>query len=248
MTFNHSKQQGYHNRFSKQQVQHQGRTFPQKEGGHTVNTISPTNHQQDASSDHMYNEMMHDIPDQNMLRAHSLPQQSEDSKTKKYMAIKSHGKNTAIEVAPDLTMKEWYTIKIEGAAKINDQSKAYDWKNKISIQMTKTELPLVIGVLLGYLPEVEFKNHGDSNKGVAIQNQGKNFYFKIMELSGKCGKPRLHVCPVPVVEAHLMGMLGLTEYVKNFEGMTTDAALSAIKVMCIQLYKNDAYPKVTQKK
>jgi hypothetical protein len=159
---------------------------------------------------------------------------------KRFMNIKSHGTKTAIEVAPDETTKEWQTIRLEAAGKVSPSGKEYDWKSKISVQLTKQELPVVIGVLLGYLPSAEYGNHGDKNKGFSIENQGKNFFFKVLE--GATNK--MMVVPVPIVEAHLMGMLALSQYVKNFEGVSCEAGIIAIKTMCSHMIKNDAYPKV----
>ena len=165
-------------------------------------------------------------------------QPSEDEAKKKYKSIKSHGKQYAIEISADTTQKEWSTIRIEAAAKLNNGTKAYDWNNKISVQMTKQELPVVIGTLLGYLPGCEYSQHGDTNKGFSIQNQQKTFYFKVFEGNSK----RYMHCPVPIVEAHLMGMLALAEHTRNFEGVGSEAALTAIKTMCVQMYKHSAYP------
>jgi len=160
---------------------------------------------------------------------------------KRFLNIKSHGTKTAIEVAPDVTTKEWQTIRLEAAGKVSPSGKEYDWKSKISVQLTKQELPVVIGVLLGYLPSAEYGNHGgDKNKGFSIENQGKNFFFKVLE--GATSK--MMVCPVPIVEAHLMGMLALSQYVKNFEGMSCEAGIIAIRTMCSHMVKGDAYPKV----
>jgi hypothetical protein len=53
-------------------------------------------------------------------------------------------------------------------------------------------------------------------------------------------------CPVPFVEAHLAGMVALSQYAKNFEGMSTDAALEAIKVMSSHMVKNVAFPQARQ--
>jgi hypothetical protein len=161
---------------------------------------------------------------------------------KSYMNVKSHGTKTAIEVAPDETTKEWHTIRLEAAGKVSPNGKEYDWKSKISVQLTKQELPVVIGVMLGYLPSAEYGNHGDKNKGFSIENQSKNYFFKVLEGASS----RLFVCPVPIVEAHLMGMLALSQYVKNFEGMSCEAGIIAIRTMCSQMIKSDAFPKVRQ--
>ncbi|MDC8832962.1 hypothetical protein [Alteromonas gilva] len=165
-------------------------------------------------------------------------QAAETGAKKKFKSIKSHGKQYAIEVSADVTQKKWHTVRFEAAAKLNNGTKAYDWKNKIGVQLTKQELPVVIGTLLGYLPGCEYSQHGDTNKGFSIQNQHKNFYFKVFEASTN----RFMNCPVPIEEAHLMGMLVLAEHTRNFEGVSSDAALTAIKNMCLQMYKHSAFP------
>lgn len=152
----------------------------------------------------------------------------------KYMSVKSHGAKTAIGFEPDQTRSGWDTARIEAAAKLNPNSKAFDWENKITIQLTKSELPIVISVLLGYKKECKFQNHGESNKWFEIINQGSNFFVKVGDVLNK----KLIVCPVPIVEAHLMGLLGLSQHTKNFDGLTSDAALSAIKVLASHLNKN----------
>lgn len=171
------------------------------------------------------------------------PQQSsQGDEPKRYMNIKSHGKSNAIEFAPDNTQKGWDTLRIEAAPKLGGNTKAYDWANKVSVQITKTELPIVVAVLLGFLPSCEFGNHGDTAKWFSIENQGKAFYIKVGQASDK----RMLPCPVPFVEAHLAGMVALSQYAKNFEGMTTDAALEAIKVMSSHMVKNEAFPQARQ--
>lgn len=177
---------------------------------------------------------------QSMQAGHSFEQKHSNAQEspKKYLTIKSHGTKAAIAVAKTETINKWGTIIIEAAEKLNGNTKAFNWEQKIIVQVTQTELPVVIGALLGYLPAIEYRNHGDTNKGVVIENQGSNYFFKIFEASSK----RLIVCPVPIVEAHLMGMLALSQYVKNFEEITSDSALSAIKTMCSHMVKNNAYP------
>lgn len=145
--------------------------------------------------------------------------------------IKSHGKKSAVEIAPDVTASGWHTLRLESALK-HIEGNTYDWEKKVSIQITKTELPVVIGTLLGFYRECEYKNHGDdTDKWFSLCNQGKNFFFRVGLTKGKMLMPT----PVPFVEAHLMGMLGLSQYIKNFEGISADAALDAIKTMCAHM-------------
>lgn len=56
--------------------------------------------------------------------------------------------------------------------------KAYDWKQKIRIQLTKAELPVVAAVLLGARKKCEFKNHGQNNdKGFTMERQDRGKVF-----------------------------------------------------------------------
>lgn len=185
-------------------------------------------------------------PQQQNMRNNAPPannqQSAQNDEPKRYMNIKSHGKSNAIEFAPDNTQKGWDTLRIEAAPKLGGNTKAYDWANKVSVQVTKTELPIVVAVLLGFLPSCEFGNHGDTAKWFSIENQGKSFYIKVGQASDK----RMLPCPVPYVEAHLAGMVALSQYAKNFEGMSTDAALEAIKVMSSHMVKNVAFPQARQ--
>lgn len=74
------------------------------------------------------------------------------------------------------------TINIEAAAAKNmDEPRRgpapkgaslFDWDNKLIIQVSESELPVVAAVLLGKLPGCEFKHHGPAkDKGFSIQRQ-----------------------------------------------------------------------------
>jgi hypothetical protein len=51
----------------------------------------------------------------------------------------------------------------------------------------------------------------------------------------------MNVTPVPIVDAYQFGTLALTQYVKNFPGMTPEAALQIIGRMSYQLSQSGAY-------
>jgi hypothetical protein len=194
--------------------------------------VSPQPRNQD-NKQHGNTSQMHNMNNQSN---NAPPTNIADSGIKReFKNIKSHGKQNAVEVAPDITTGGWHTLRLEGAQK-HGNANTYDWKNKVAIQVTKTELPVVIGTLLGYYRQCEYKNHGaGTDKWFSLTNQGSNFFFRIGQTTGGILMPT----PVPVVEAHLMGMLGLSQYIKNFEGMSADAALDAIKTMCAHMTRNN---------
>ena len=54
----------------------------------------------------------------------------------------------------------------------------FDWQNKVRIQLTRQELPIVAAVVLGYRSACEFKNHGAGNdKGFSMERQGGGRVF-----------------------------------------------------------------------
>lgn len=164
-------------------------------------------------------------------------QQKDEAKN--FLQVKTHGGKAAFEFSIDKTKDGWSTIRLEGASKLNNNTKMYDWKNKITIQITRNELPVIAAVLLGFLPSCEFGNHGPTNKGFALVNQGKNFFFKIFEPGEN---KRMYVCPVPLVEANLMGTLALAQHTQNFPSLSSDSALTAIRSLASQMIKSGAAP------
>lgn len=70
------------------------------------------------------------------------------------------------------------TLMVEAASAL--RPKVYDWKNKVSVQITMQELPVITGVFLGVIEKCEFKNHGDANnKGFSFENQGKTLFCRV---------------------------------------------------------------------
>jgi len=84
------------------------------------------------------------------------------------------------------------TIRLEAAKAIGERK--YDWSSKISIQLTRDELPCVAAVFLGILPETDGRNHGvgdQQGKGFEIQHQGNKLFVKVFA-------PQKPPCAVPV--------------------------------------------------
>lgn len=196
---------------------------------------SPAERNASFEDNHLYNQ--HAVRGQFDHNGAQITQKSNNNNNQKndssdadreYFSIKSHGGKAAVEVAVDNTKENWNTIRLEAAAKQNGQSKAYNWHEKVSIQITKAELPIVIATLLGLLPMCEFKNHGgDANKWFYIENQRDKYFFRVGQASTK----QALAAPVPVPEALMMGHTALMQYCKNFKGLSCDAALESIKTM-----------------
>jgi len=101
-----------------------------------------------------------------------------------YQGHKIYGAKAALYFGCDVTRSGRHTLRLEGA--ISTAPKQFNWDNKIAVQMTQAELPMVAAVLFGFLKECEFKNHGASNnKGFKLQLQeksnGKSLFVNVME-------------------------------------------------------------------
>lgn len=92
------------------------------------------------------------------------------------MSVHVYGGKAALCFEADMTKGKVPTIALDAA--MSTGPRQYDWGNKIRLQMTRAELPVVTAVLIGALPACEFKNHGhDNSKGFSMerQNGGKVF-------------------------------------------------------------------------
>ncbi|HYQ90606.1 MAG TPA: hypothetical protein VES89_00660, partial [Candidatus Competibacteraceae bacterium] len=85
---------------------------------------------------------------------------------------------------------------------------AFDWAHKIRLQLTRTELPVVLGVFLHLLPCGEFKYHGEhKDKGFSVANQGDSFLVRVF---AKEQPPR--VVPIGPEDAVRVAALLMRQY------------------------------------
>ncbi len=150
--------------------------------------------------------------------------------------VKSFGTKSAFTFVETISRQGTHTINVESAKKI-DGSRAFDWKKKIILQVTNTELPILATVLLGLLPNARFDSHGDQNKWLEVINQNKNFFLK----SGGTNLG-MNVAPLPITEAYMAGLLVLGQLSKNFD-TSSEATFSVLRRMAIQLNDSSGYNK-----
>lgn len=80
----------------------------------------------------------------------------------------------------DETRQHEPTLRLEAAPATG--AKLYDWKQKISLQLTREELPWVAATVLGLTPHCEFKNHGpENNKGFRLEHQGSHLFVRVFQ-------------------------------------------------------------------
>ncbi|MCF4010648.1 hypothetical protein [Rheinheimera sp. UJ63] len=161
-----------------------------------------------------------------------------------FLQLNTFGKKCAFQVETSQTKGGWMSVNIESAERENPNdpnNKRYLWTNKTVLQMTKTELPIFAAVMLGFLPSARFDNH--DSKFLEVINQGQNFFMK----SGGGQGRSLHVAPVPTIEAYMYGTLALTQYCRNFNGLTTETGLQIITKLAAQLSDCGGYKQAQQR-
>lgn len=202
------------------------------------------NHNYNMQHDHQH--FGHDMqPAGNAFQAEPNKPVKTFSRPSWHMQLVTYGARSAFQMETSQSKDGWMTVTVESASKEDPSNPAnlrYLWKNKNILQIGRNELPLFIGVFLGLLPGVRFDNHGDDLKFLEIINQDKHFFIKC----GGKGLP-LHVAPIPLVEAYMYGTLGLAQYTRNFEGLSTEASLQIITRLCGQLYANGAFKQPEQR-
>lgn len=113
------------------------------------------------------------------------------------------------------------TINIEMAP---GENRHYDWDNKVTVQVTLTELPSVCAAFLGLIPATQHKFHGDErNKGYEIVNHGDD---RKMSLFSPVGRRFFNFTPQ---EAFFISEFCLDALKKNFDDISKTDLMNLLK-------------------
>lgn len=106
----------------------------------------------------------------------STPRVAEEDR----LSVHVYGGKAALCFEADKTKAGFDTVALDAAA--SSGPRQYNWGNKVRIQLTRGELPVVAAVLIGALPSCEFKSHGpNKDKGFSIERQaGGKVFIKVM--------------------------------------------------------------------
>lgn len=136
-----------------------------------------------------------------------------------------YGSKAALCFNCDETKGKTPTISLDAATLISPKN--YDWKNKIRIQLTKQELPVVAAVMLGVKQKCEFKNHGkDNDKGFSMERQEGGKLFVSVFAKG------LPVKAVPVFQPDLLWVSALfvSQIQKGCDGLDTSGVIAIVRI------------------
>ena len=113
------------------------------------------------------------------------------------------------------------TVMFETAKK----ESTYDWKNKRCVMLTQGEVPLVLGVFLGYLSKVDIVGHGKKQeKWMTIEDQKHQIYVKT---TFRGESPRGVPVP-PATAAPVIAML-MKQFQANYPYLSEDALLLIVR-------------------
>lgn len=120
--------------------------------------------------------------------------------------------------------KDAYTVNIEAARKIPDTDH-YDWANKLTIQLTRRELPECLSVLAGYRQSCEFGFHGiGRNKRYSLEAQTDGILYKAQ--SPEHGQ---FAVPITLSDRFEVSALMMSQLQRNFGGLSSDILLELLK-------------------
>lgn len=148
------------------------------------------------------------------------PPASEDAE-KKYFQVHVYGKAAAACFSADTKRNSTtQTIRIEAAE--SNGTRVYDWENKIAVQLSVKELPLLLGVLMNWLPAYKAEGHGEKNdKGFSIERQEGKFFLSMFAKGQKA-----RAVPIPPGDAYCITSLLLRQMVANDPHLTSAEVLN----------------------
>ena len=104
------------------------------------------------------------------------------------------------------------TVRIEAAIALKERQ--YDWKDKISIQLSHQEMMGVFSVLMGWIPIYEGKGHGPQNEksfSIKTQDQGAYKFY----ISVNCKDKQSRSVPVMAFDGARLATFILGQMMKN---------------------------------
>ncbi len=154
----------------------------------------------------------------------SSPEARKDDR--EFISQHIYGGKAAACFSADKTRGDVHTVRIEAAeVRPGGQQRDYDWKGKVSIQLSNRELPLVLATLMRWITKFEGKGHGASNeKWFTLENQAGKIYLSV---NAKGRSPR--GIPILPGDAYSITTLIIRQMLKNDPFLSSEALLAITK-------------------
>lgn len=140
--------------------------------------------------------------------------------------VKIFGQKAALTVEASTTRHDRHTVTLDTAAA--KSRLVYDWANKIIFQFTVDELPILAAVLMGVIPEFEFKFHGakgSNNKSALVSRKDNGILVKLSEGA------KFHVVTAPPGAAYHFCSLVMSQL--HAESPTLDGGVAMAQLRSI---------------
>lgn len=145
-------------------------------------------------------------------------------------SVHVYGGKAALCFEADMTKGDVPTIALDAATSTGPRQ--YDWNNKLRLQMTRAELPVVTAVLIGAMQRCEFKNHGqDNSKGFSMERQdGGKVFIKVF------GKDQpIRAIPVMPADVFYVASLFMRQMLKASPWLDATALISMIRATQVEV-------------
>lgn len=135
-----------------------------------------------------------------------------------------YGGKAALCFEEDVTRGGVPTIALDAATAVG--TKTYNWGQKVRIQLTRAELPVVASVLLGARQSCEFKSHGpEKNKGFSMERQsGGKVFVKVFEKG-----QQVKAVPVEAADVFYVASLFLLQIRRNSPWLDAASTMALVR-------------------
>lgn len=159
---------------------------------------------------------------------HEMQSREQGGAPREFKSVHTYGGKSALCFSASTTRGDdvQHTVNIDGA--MSSGVRVYDWKNKVIFQLTVPEIPLVIGVLHGFIDKLELKGHGRENeKALVIENQGDKYFISLL-----CKGESPRGVPVPAKDIYSIITLLLRQALKNDPFLDTNYIIKLSERIC----------------
>ncbi len=141
---------------------------------------------------------------------------------KNHEQLKVYNNQAQLTLQVDQTKKNYHTIRMEASRKQGD---SYDHQNKLSLQVSKEELPKFIATLMGWHQNLKGNYHGeDKVKGYELINKSEGIMVRLY--SKEFDPASLMLTSVNAFE---LCALAIRQLVKNHPGMKPAEVMAILR-------------------
>lgn len=135
-----------------------------------------------------------------------------------------YGKSCSLCIEPvEMGGDRPYSTLLFDIAPILDGTR-YDWENKVQFRLTSRELPFFAALMMGWVENVSFDNHGRLNdKSMMVTDQKKHIFLRIHL------KPKTYAIQIPPEEIFPIAAMTTNVLISNNKNIDSQTLMMMIK-------------------